>query len=126
VNISINNSNSTLGSVTSLQITNTVYTQRQVYFETGADDVARVLVGISNRDASVGELSDAIATVGDMLGAAELTLRDIDALVNERFWRRLNLSVEAEFVVISTGHGLVEGGNARLLVKTDAQRGEVI
>jgi hypothetical protein len=122
VNISINNSLSTLGSVRSLQITNTVYTQRQTYFDQSSDDIARVLLGISSRDASVGELSNAVATVGDMLGAAELTLRDIDALVNETFWRRLNLTVEAEFVLVTTGHGLLDHGQAVLLVKTDQQR----
>jgi hypothetical protein len=115
VNININNSNSIVGYVASLQINSTrggTYIDRDASLET-AD--ARLL-----HLAAMGTVSDlrrAVITTSDFF-TAEITLRDVDALVNEKFWSALGIDVQAEFVIVSTGHGILETSNARLLVKT--------
>lgn len=115
----INNTLSIIGTVQSLQISRnnrSRFSENDTYVQVGSDYTASVLK-LAGGDASVDELRRAIATVGDMLDAGEHTLRDLEALVNERFWHRLNLVVEAEFVLISTGHGMTT--KATLLVKSN-------
>lgn len=117
----INNTLSIIGSVQSLQlsrINNSRFSENDAYVQIG-NDYAGTVLKLAGGDASVDELRRAIATVGDLLDAGEYTLRDVEALVNETFWRRLNLTVEAEFVLISTGHGMTT--KATLLVKSNRE-----
>lgn len=71
----------------------------------------------SHGDASVRELRNAIATVSDMF-MAEATLGGIARLLEESFWARLALEVQVEFNVVSTGHGLIDSSNARIILQT--------
>lgn len=126
-NISINNSLSIRGCVVSLQVSRvdqSLFSANSIMFDQGtnADFIARQLLMLGHANASVEMLRRAVATVGDILGA-EHTLRDIDALVKEHFWGQLNLEVEAEFQLVTTGHGIIEteGHHVKLLVKTPAK-----
>jgi hypothetical protein len=116
--VSINNSLSITGQVASLQFANTYGDGRYADASTDGDSIDTMLLKLA-RSGTVSDLKRAVATACDLLGAVELTLRDVNALVNERFWTALGIDVEAEFSPYTTGHGIIEDTRkVRLLVKT--------
>lgn len=127
--INVTNSNAITGYVASLQIRRE-QTNEQIYLEISDLEhdatIGGSVLGASGRafilshahgDASVRELRAAIATASDMF-SAESTLGGIARLLKESFWSRLALEVQAEFVVVSTGHGLINDRDARILVSS--------
>lgn len=126
--INVTNSRSILGHVASVCITKRNSTQ-SIYLEISdlvdsptfgmrlSSSGVNFLLGVAHRDASVQELRNAIATTSDFF-TAEATLGDIARLLEESFWARLDLEVGVEFAVTSTGHGIIEGHQARILLST--------
>ena len=128
MNINVANSYSIRGHVASVCITKR-NSNESIYLEISdlvdsptfgvrlGSSVVNFLLGVAHRDASVQDLRNAIATASDFF-TAEATLGDTARLLEESFWARLDLKVEVEFAVASTGHGIIDGHRARILLST--------
>ena len=128
MNINVTNSHSITGHVASVQVRR-INSNEQIYLEISdlvdsptfgmrvSSSVVNFVLGVAHRDASVQELRNAIATLSDFF-TAEATLGDTARLLEESFWARLGLEVAVEFNVVSTGHGIIEGHQARILLST--------
>jgi hypothetical protein len=122
--VNINNTQAINGGVTSIlvsRIKESMFTPNTAYFEGDSTSALVSLTQLSDGDAAISELRRAVATIGDFFAVGTIT--EVAALTNESFWRRLNLVVEAEFVIYTSGHGESDQ-KVRLLIKTTPEGGE--